>query len=167
VKKLILSAFLSIIALALVGCTSGKGTAPKGSEVAIEKAAVTFAEDIKNGGYKIVSTDELKKWSDEKRKMLIISTLPVADDKDQGRIPSAVTSTMPGAEKDLTQADKDLLIKAAGLEKDKTIIVYCGFVACRRSHIGAKILVDEGFTNVYRYPAGILGWKEMGYPTAK
>jgi rhodanese-related sulfurtransferase len=74
---------------------------------------------------------------------------------------------MPGAEKDLTQADKDLLIKTAGMEKDKTIVVYCGFVACRRSHIGAKILVDEGFINVYRYPAGIIGWKEMGYPTDK
>jgi rhodanese-related sulfurtransferase len=167
VKKLILSAFLSIIALALVGCASGKGTAPKGSEVAIEKAAIKFAEDIKSGGYKIVSTEELKKWSDEKKKMLIISTLPVADDKDLGRIPSAVTSTMPGAEKDLTAADKDLLIKTAGIEKDQTIVIYCGFVGCRRSHIGAKILVDKGFTNVYRYPAGILGWKEMGYPAAK
>jgi len=167
-RKSILYALVSIIALALIGCAPGKGTAPKGSEIEIEKAAIKFAEDVNSGGYKIISTAELKSWTSENPgKMVIISTLPAADDKDLGRIPSAVTSTIPGAEKDLTTEDKDSLIKTAGLEKDKTIVIYCGFVACRRSHIGAKILVDEGFANVYRYPAGILGWKEMGYPTTK
>jgi rhodanese-related sulfurtransferase len=166
-RKLSLFVLLSGIAFLFLGCANGKGTAPKGSEVTIEKAAIKFAEDIKNGGYKIVTTDELKKWTNEGGRMLIISTLPATDDKDLGRIPTAVTSTMPGAEKDITQDDKDLLIKTAGMERDRTIVVYCGFVACRRSHIGAKLLVDEGFTNVYRYPAGILGWKEMGYPTTK
>jgi rhodanese-related sulfurtransferase len=41
---------------------------------------------------------------------------------------------------------------------DKKIVVYCGFVGCARSHEGAKCLVENGFTNVYRYGAGISGW---------
>jgi thiosulfate/3-mercaptopyruvate sulfurtransferase len=167
VKKISTAVFLAIVSLAVVGCTSGPGTAPKGSEVAIEKAAIAYADDIKTGNYKIITTEALKKWSDEGKKMLIISTLTADDDKNIGRIPSAVGSMIPRTEKELTQADKDSLLKTAGIEKDRTIVVYCGFVACRRSHIGAKILVDEGFTNVYRYPGGMAAWKEMGYPVTK
>ena len=44
------------------------------------------------------------------------------------------------------------------VNKDKKIIVYCGFVKCKRSHEGAKFLVKKGFTNVYRYPGGISAW---------
>jgi rhodanese-related sulfurtransferase len=166
-SKLGLFALFSIISLALLGCAPGHGTSPKGSEVAIETAAIKFADDVKTGGYKVVNTVDLKKWIDEGKKIIVISALPAAEDKDLGRLPSAVNSVLPKTEKELTPADKDLLIKTAGIEKDKTIVIYCGFVACRRSHIGAKILVDEGFKDVYRYPAGITGWKEMGYPTAK
>lgn len=166
-KKSVLIAVLAILSLSLIGCTSGVGTAPKGSEVAIEKAAIKFADDLKTGGYKVVSTEELKKLLDEGKKITIISALPAAEDKDLGILPNALNSAVPKTEKELTPADKDTLVKTAGIEKDKTIVIYCGFVACRRSHIGAKLLVDEGYTNVYRYPAGITGWKEAGYPTAK
>ena len=42
--------------------------------------------------------------------------------------------------------------------KDKTIVVYCGFVKCKRSHEAAKYLVENGYTKVYRYPGGISAW---------
>jgi rhodanese-related sulfurtransferase len=166
-KKSGLVVLFAILSLALIGCTPGHGTAPKGSELAIEKAAIKFADDLKTGGYKVVSTEELKKLLDEGKKITIISALPATEDKDLGIIPNAVNSALPKTEKELTPADKDALIKTAGIEKDKTIVIYCGFVACRRSHIGAKLLVDEGYTNVYRYPAGITGWKEAGNSTTK
>jgi thiosulfate/3-mercaptopyruvate sulfurtransferase len=158
---------LSILSLALVGCASTHGTSPKGQEIPIENATVKFASDIKDGGYRIVTTGELKKWVDEGKKMTIISALPAAEDKEFGILPGAVNAAMPKTEKELTKAAKDSLIKTAGSDKDGTIVIYCGFVACRRSHIGAKILIDDGFKNVYRYPAGITGWAEMGYPVAK
>ncbi len=160
-----LAAF-AVMALALAGCAT-IGTSPKGLEVPIEKAAMKFSSDVKDGGYKIVSTDELKKWLDDGKKVTIISTLPANEDKDFGIIPSAVNGVMPKTEKDLTQADKDNLVKVAGTDKEKPVVVYCGFVACRRSHIGAKVLVENGFTNVYRYPGGISGWSESGYPLTK
>lgn len=160
-------AVIVVITLMLTGCAATHGTSPRGLEVPIEKAAVKFSSDIKDGGYKVVSTDELKKWLDEGKKLTIISTLPAAEDKDFGLLPSAVNGAMPKTEKELTPADKDNLLKVAGTDKDKTVVVYCGFVACRRSHIGAKILVDNGFKSVYRYPAGITGWSESGYPLTK
>jgi rhodanese-related sulfurtransferase len=160
-------ATIAVMTMMLVGCASTHGTSPKGLEVPFEKAAVKFSSDIKDSGYRIISTDELKKWIDESKKLTIISTLPAEEDKEFGLIPSAVNGAMPKSEKELTQADKDNLLKAAGVDKEKTVVVYCGFVACRRSHIGAKILVENGFKNVYRYPAGITGWSESGYPLSK
>jgi thiosulfate/3-mercaptopyruvate sulfurtransferase len=156
----------AIMSLALVGWASAQ-TSPKGLEVPIESAAIKFASDVKDGGYKIVSTAELKTWLDEGKKITIISTLPPADDKSLGILPSALNAAIPKTEKELTPADKTSLLATAGGDKDKTIVLYCGFLACRRSHIGAKILVEAGFKDVFRYPGGIIGWKEMGYPISK
>jgi thiosulfate/3-mercaptopyruvate sulfurtransferase len=166
-KTGIIIAIIAALTMTLAGCASTHGTSPKGLEVPIEKAAVKFSSDVKDGGYKIVGTDELKKWLDEGKRLTIISTLPVADDREFGILPNAVNGAMPKSEKELTPTDRDNLIKVAGVEKEKTVVVYCGFVACRRSHIGAKILVENGFKNVYRYPAGVTGWDESGYPLTK
>ncbi len=161
-----LFAAVAVMSFVFAGCAT-HGTSPKGLEVPIEKAAIKLSADIKDGGYKIVNTEELKKWLDGGKKITIISALPAAEDKAFGILPSAVNGSMPKSEKELTQADKDNLLKVAGSDKEKTIVLYCGFVACRRSHIGGKILVDSGFQNVYRYPGGITAWQEMGYPIIK
>jgi rhodanese-related sulfurtransferase len=160
-------ALLAVMTILFAGCAATHGTSPKGLEVPIEKAAVKFSSDIKDGGYKIVGTDELKKWLDEGKKLTMISALPASEDKEFGLLPAAVNGAMPKTEKELTPADNDNLLKAAGNDKEQTVVIYCGFVACRRSHIGAKILVENGFKNVYRYPAGITGWSESGFPLTK
>lgn len=157
---------VGIMTFALVGSASAQ-TSPKGLEVPVEKAAIKFAADIKDGGYKAIDTEELKKWIDEGKQITIVSTLPAGDDKSIGTLPGAVNGAMPKTEKELTPAEKDNILKVAGADKQKIIVVYCGFVACRRSHIGAKILVEDGFQNVYRYPGGVIAWKEAGYPIAK
>jgi rhodanese-related sulfurtransferase len=157
----------SLFALSLSGCAAKIGTSPQGLELPIEKAALKLGADVQAGGYKVVTTDELKKWLDEKKSVLVVSSLPVEDDKAFGILPGAVNSPMPKTEKDLTPADAERLLKVAGNDKERVVVVYCGFVACRRSHIAAKLLVDNGFKNVYRYPAGIAGWGEAGYPLVK
>lgn len=154
------------MSLALVGSAFAQ-TSPKGLEIPVEKATVKFVADVKDGGYQVVDTEELKKWVDEGKSMTIISSLPASDDKALGIIPGAVNGTMPKTEKELTAAEKDNLLKVAGADKAKTIVIYCGFIACRRSHIGAKILVENGFQNVYRYGGGVIAWKEAGYPLKK
>lgn len=162
-----LLAFISLFTLTLSGCAGTIGTSPKGLEAPIEKASIKFVSDVKEGGYRVVTTEELKKWVDEKRNITVLSSLPVAEDKSFGTLPGALNAEMPKTEKDLTAENKDRLLKIAGDDKDRTLVVYCGFVACRRSHIGAKLLVDNGYKNVYRYPAGISGWGEAGYPLVK
>jgi rhodanese-related sulfurtransferase len=149
--------------LALAGCAT-VGTSPKGAELPIEMAAVRLHVDVQDGGYRIVSTETLKKWFDEGMKMTIMSTLPLEDDMKFGTLPGAVRATMAKAEKDLTTNDVTNLLKIAGADKDTAIVVYCGNVGCRRSHYAAKYLVGWGYKNVYRYPGGILSWREAGYP---
>ena len=166
--KTVTGILLSVVAaLSLAGCAGTIGTSPAGLEVPIEKAAMKFSSDVKAGGYKVVATDELKKWLDEGRQLTIISALPTEDDAAIGRIANAVNGVMPKSEKELTPADKERLLKVAGSDKDKPVVIYCGFVACRRSHIGASILVENGFKNVYRYPAGTVGWSEAGNTLVK
>ena len=166
-KTLQYLALIAVTSLTLAGCAATHGTSPKGLEVPIEKAALKFSSDIKDGGYGIVTTDELKKWLDEGKKLTIISALPAVEDKEFGLLPSAVNGVIPKTEKELTQADKENLLKVAGPDKEQPVVIYCGFVACRRSHIGAKVLVENGFRNVYRYPAGVTGWQQSGYPLTK
>ena len=157
---------VSLLSLLLSGCAT-IGTSPKGLELPIEKAAVKFTADVREGGYKVVTTDELKKWLDEGKGMIILSTLPAEEDRSFGTLPGALNAVMPKSEKDLAPVETAQLLKAAGSDKGKTVVVYCGFVACRRSHLGAKLLVDNGYTNVYRYPAGIAGWSQAGFPLVK
>lgn len=166
-KSVKLFTVAALTALTLGGCASTHGTSPKGLEAPIEKASLKFASDVKDGGYKIVVTDELKKWVDAGKKVTIISALPAVEDKQFGTLPAAVNGFMPKTEKELTPADTANLLKVAGPDKESTLVIYCGFVACRRSHIGAKILVENGYQNVYRYPGGITAWQEMGYPLTK
>ncbi len=165
-KKFGLYILVALASLALAGC-AGHGTSVKGKEIPIENAAVKLVADAKAGGFKLVTTSELKKMLDEGKKITIISTLPVEEDKNFGALPGALSAPLPKTEKELTQADKDNLLKVAGSDKEKEIVVYCGFVACRRSTIGAKILVDEGYKNVSKYPGGITAWVEAGYPIVK
>lgn len=160
-------AMFAITALLFAGCSATRGTSPKGLEVPIEKAALQLSADTLKGGYKIVSTDELKKWLDDGRKMTIISALSHKEDKISGIIPGALSAPMPESEQEITPEDKVHLESAAGSNKENILIVYCNYVGSRKSHIGAKLLVSYGYKNVYRYPAGAVAWSESGYSMKK
>jgi thiosulfate/3-mercaptopyruvate sulfurtransferase len=162
-KKYLLAGVACAVALMLAACVR-VGTSPKGEEVPIEKAAMKLAADLKDGGYQLVNTDDLSKWMTAEKEMIIIDTMPEAN-YAKSHIKGALSSPFPKTEKELTPADKENIVKVAGDNKDKTLVVYCGFTACRRSHLGAKALIENGYKDVYRYPGGIVGWKENNLPT--
>lgn len=62
---------------------------------------------------------------------------------------------------------KKTVKEATVADKDATVVVYCGFIGCARSHIAAKYLVEQGYKNVYRYGGGIFAWVDAGYPVEK
>ncbi len=159
----------SLVALAFCFVWSGGAFAAWGAkELDTEKVAVTFEKEVARGGYKVVSTEELKSWIDQKKEMLIVDTMPFEDSYKKQRIPGAVNFPLPVPE--MTQMDdktKAAFEKLLGPDKDRLIVFYCGFTKCTRSHNGAMWAVKLGYKNVYRQPGGIKAWDEAGYPVEK
>jgi thiosulfate/3-mercaptopyruvate sulfurtransferase len=163
-----------LVSLTLVFGTASSGFCFGKKELETEQGAVKLLREVERGGYKIVTTEELKSWMDEKKDMLIIDTMPYEASYKKNHVAGAVQFLFPKAgdmkEWDTSETDgksKEDYVKLLGEDKNKTIVVYCGFVACDRSHNGAMWAVKLGYTNVYRYPGGIKAWTEADYPIGK
>jgi thiosulfate/3-mercaptopyruvate sulfurtransferase len=164
-KKSLLSVLVAaLLVFGLAGGALAWGT----KELDTEKSAVTFAAEVARGGYKVVATQDLKSWIDQKKAMLIVDTMPFEDSYKKQHVPGAVQMLFPIPEMttidDKTKAD---LVKLLGPDKDRLIVFYCGFVKCTRSHNGAMWAVKLGYKNVYRHPGGIKAWAEADYPIEK
>jgi len=148
---------------------SGQALAAWGTkELDTEKIAVTFAREVERGGYKIVATDELKAWIDQKKDMLIVDTMPYEASYKKQHVPGAKQMEFPIPE--MTKLDdktKAALINLLGPNKDRLIVFYCGFTKCTRSHNGAMWAVRLGYKNIFRHPGGIKAWDDAGYPIEK
>lgn len=162
-----LSLLASACLLALFGAVetaSAFGT----KDLDTEKAAVTFAREVERGNYKIVTTQELKSWKDQKKAMLIVDTMPYEASYKKNHIPGALQLEFPIPEMTtLDAAKKAELEKLLGPNKNRLVVFYCGFTACTRSHNGAMWAVKLGYRNVYRHPGGIKAWLQADYPAEK
>jgi len=163
-----------VIALLASGATAHAfGTNKFEAEVEKEKEAVKLLRDVEKGDYGIVTTAELKKMIDEKTDMVIVDTMPYDASYKKNHVPGAVQFLFPIP--DMTEWDSketggksmEDFEKLLGADKDKPVIIYCGFVKCTRSHNGAYWAKKLGYKNVYRYPGGIYAWKGADYPVAK
>jgi len=139
-------------------------------EVVKETEAVKLVRDVKRGGYDVVETAELKEWIDSGKDMVIVDTMPYEASYKKNHVPGAVQFLFPIP--DMTQWNtqetdgktQEDFIKLLGSDKNKVIVIYCGFVKCTRSHNGAAWAVKLGYKNVYRYPGGIFAWKGADFP---
>ena len=139
-------------------------------EVVKETEAVKLVRDAKRGGYDVVETAELKQWIDSGKNMVIVDTMPYEASYKKNHVPGAVQFLFPipdmpqwNAQETDGKTQEDF-IKLLGSDKNKVIVIYCGFVKCTRSHNGAAWAVKLGYKNVYRYPGGIFAWKGADYP---
>lgn len=160
---------LLVLALVLVPAAAKAGNQFE-DEVEKEKGAVKLAREVMRGGYDLVTTEELKKWIDEKKDILIVDTMPYEDSYKKEHVPGAKQFLFPIPDMNAwdsketdgkSQADYETLL---GKDKNKTLVIYCGFVKCTRSHNGAAWAKKLGYKNVYRYSGGIFAWKGMNYP---
>lgn len=145
------------------------------SALALEWGANELHNEVKKGGYKIVATEELKGWLDQidprwlsdRETIRIVDTLPREDSYKKNHIPYAVHFEFPIEElNEMDDNTKAEFERVLGPDKNRKLVFYSGFPKCGRSHNGAMWAVKLGYTNVYRYPAGIKGWLEAGNPTA-
>ena len=163
--------FAAMLILGLAAPVMAKDKFEK--EVEKETGAIKLLREVQQGGYDLVSTADLKQWIDTGRDMVIVDTMPLEASYKKNHVPGAVQFLFPIPEMETwntketdgrTQSDYGALL---GTDKDKTIVVYCGFVKCTRSHNGAAWAVKLGYKNVYRHPGGIFAWKGAGFPVEK
>ncbi len=138
-------------------------------EVEKEIGAVKLVREVVRGGYDVVTAAELKQWMDEKKDMVIVDTMPYKASYKKGHVPGAFQLLFPipemlewqtGETAGKTKADFESLL---GPDKNKVIVIYCGFVKCTRSHNGALWAKKLGYKNVYRFAGGVFAWKGANY----
>lgn len=168
IKVFVLATFL-VLGFMISGCSNNNqlnsvGTATDGNEATIEKAAIRLDQASKEGGYKLIGAEKLHKWMEDGKKMIIIDTMPLKSRQERGQIPNSLNVELPKTSvADVSAEQKAGFLKALGTDKDATIIVYCGYTGCERSHVGAEIAVQAGYKNVYRLPGGIMSWRNAGF----
>lgn len=192
ILALLLVLVLSIGTFQPVFAGANLDTSKVGDEVNVEAVSMALYNDTIEGKYKLVDTKTVKKWIKNPKKVVVVDTMP-ADWFAQRHIPGAINSfaplkqptdlEKPFSKKQVAAFEKALVkkVKKACTEKvtvkgkngkkktvprvnyKKKVVVYCGFVKCTRSHIGAKALRKAGFKNVYRHPGGISAWIDAGY----
>lgn len=156
--------------LALVFAAAAAAADKFEEEFAWEKIAIALVDQVKAGGYRLVGTEELKSWIDARKDMLIIDTMPYAESYKKEHVPGAKQFLFPipemkswDAQETAGKSEEDF-VQMLGPDKNRRIVIYCGFVKCTRSHNGAMWAVKNGYANVYRYPGGIFAWKGAKYP---
>lgn len=129
-----------------------------------------FVREVQRGDYSVITTKELKELLDSDTELVLVDAMPFESSYKKGHIPGAVQFTFPIPEMD-TWDSAETDGKSAedfsallGEDKSKTIVVYCGFVKCTRSHNGAMWARKLGYENVLRHPGGVFAWKGAGYP---
>jgi len=171
--KNVICAYLVAVVLCFSTNAFAFGQSKFEKEVVTEASAIKLLREVQRGGYDVVTTEELHKAIDAGEDVLIIDTMPYEDSYKKNHIPGAKQFLFPIPEMvewdteatgGKSIADYESLL---GEDKDKKIVVYCGFVKCTRSHNGAMWAVKLGYTNVSRHPGGIFAWKGANFDVAK
>jgi rhodanese-related sulfurtransferase len=172
-KSMLKLMIVSILVFGLVGPAMAFLDNKFEKEVEKEAGAVKLVREVQRGGYDVVTTEELKKWIDSGKDMVIVDTMPYEASYKKNHVPGAVQFLFPIPEmkqwdtKETDGKTQEAFIKRLGSDKNKPIVIYCGFVKCTRSHNGAAWAVKLGYKNVYRYSGGIFAWKGAKYPVEK
>lgn len=168
-RKILCGIMVGLFVVGMSASAFAFGTDKFKAEVEKEQDAVNLVREVQQGGYGVITTDELKGLIDEKKEILIIDTMPYKDSYQKNHLPAAKQFLFPIAEMqewDIKETDgktvEDFKL-LLGPDKDRTIVIYCGFVKCTRSDNGAAWAKKLGYTNVLRYPGGIFAWKGAGY----
>lgn len=109
-------------------------------------------------GIKLITGQELKKWMDEKKKIVIIDNR----NKEQftkEHIPGAILITVDELIKDPKLSDK--------LDKNVPLVLYCNGVKCWRSPAAALLYQSLGFKEIYYFRNGLPEWIKLDYPTVE
>lgn len=109
-------------------------------------------------GIKLITGQELKKWLDEKKKIVIIDNR----NKEQFTKEHITGATLITV--DELMGNPKL---SAKLDKNVPLVLYCNGVKCWRSPAAALLYQSLGFKEIYWYRSGLPEWIKLDYPTVE
>jgi rhodanese-related sulfurtransferase len=165
---------LVVVGLFVIGLTSPSLAKNKfEKEVEKEQGAVKLVREVQRGGYDVITAKELKDMIDSGKDVIILDTMPYKASYKKAHIPGAEQFLFPIPEmkewntKETGGKTVDDFKALLGPNMSKTIVIYCGFIKCTRSHNGAMWAKKLGYKNVFRFSGGVFAWKGAKYPTEK
>ena len=172
----ILSAFsVTIICFLFSGCYQHEAVQQKyKQETALENIAVRLAREMAEGGYQLLTTEELYHENQNGFSGLLVD---VRESKsyEQGHIPGARNFTFPKGV--IMDNEWDVRLMGGkvpadfegflGEDKSRVLVFSCGRTRCERGHNGALWAVRLGYKKVFRHPGGVEAWMGEGYPLLK
>ncbi|MEX0586341.1 MAG: rhodanese-like domain-containing protein [Pirellulales bacterium] len=164
---------LLLVCSLVLAAGSGCGRNKFEQEIDNEKLAVNLVRETRQGEYDVITAEELKKLLDARADLVLIDAMP-SEEYRGAHIPGAKQFLFPKEADKMEDWDAketggktaDDYAELLGPQKDRLIVVYCGFVQCARSHHGARWARRLGYTNVKRFPGGIYAWKGAAYSTS-
>ena len=171
--KNLFSAFLVAVVLGFSSNVFAFGESKFEKEVKTETLAVNLLREVQRGRYGVITTEELHKAIEAGEDLLVIDTMPYEKSYKKNHIPGAQQFLFPIPE--MAEWDTEMTggrslgeyESLLGEDKNKKIVIYCGFVKCTRSHNGALWASKLGYKNVFRHPGGIFAWKGAHYDIEK
>jgi rhodanese-related sulfurtransferase len=167
-KKNLITLLMTSLILITTGVSAGNSLL---KETDIEAVALKVAKEVHEGGYTLLSVAELKQMIVQKEDFVLIDAHPT-EEYNLAYIDGArnfgFQSTYSGNwQKDVAMPNnpsQEDYQKVLGTDKNKKIVIYCGFTKCGRSHNAASWAKKLGYTHLYRVVGGISAWMDAGYP---
>lgn len=100
-----------------------------------------------------VSQDELRRWIDERKDMVI---LDVREPNDHAHSRIENSTNIP-------RGVLELEVEDTIPDRNRTVVTYCG--GGGRSALAADVLQQMGYRDVYSLQGGYKQWKEKPFPT--
>jgi rhodanese-related sulfurtransferase len=161
-------ALMTLLMFVVTGVSAGNSLL---KETDIEAVALKVVKEVREGGYTLLSVAELKQMIEAKEDFVLIDAHPTEEYNlayiDGARHFGFQSSYSGDWQKDVAMPNnptQEDYRKVLGADKNKKIVIYCGFTKCGRSHNAASWAKKLGYTNLYRMPGGITAWKDAGYP---
>ena len=162
-KNAIIIIVVFCISLFLISCSfndykkDNNSSKSEGVNSSVAEAAQTSVESAKEAGQPAdiidLSVDEFYELLNSTNDIFLLD-VRTEEEYDEGHLDNSVLIPL-----------QELELRLNEIPKDKPILVYCR--SGNRSRQAAKILIDNGFLEIYNMTGGITDWQEKGYPVVK
>lgn len=152
--KSTIKAFLFIAPILFASCADASETSKRSSRSKRAKAKTSAQAPQQKPSLQNISAKQFKEMSDSGNGIILDVRTP--GETARGSISGASFISIN---------DKEFLQKVSFMQKDKPIYVYCATGS--RSSYAAKVMIQNGFKEVYNLNGGINAWARSGYPVTK